>query len=86
MLAGMKTPTLMIAAALDKQVLPERVRNAFDDLGSSNKVLLDLGCASHNAMWESNHLEMFAASRDFLINGEVDGVKNGVVRIGYPKS
>ena len=86
MLAGMKTPTLMIAAALDKQVLPERVRNAFDDLGSSTKVLLDLGCSSHNAMWESNHLEMFAASRDFLIKGEVDGVKNGVVRIGYPKS
>ena len=86
MLAGMKTPTLMIAAALDKQVLPERVRNAFDDLGSSDKVLLDLGCASHNAMWEANHLEMFAASRDWLIKGEVGGVKNGVVRIGYPKS
>jgi pimeloyl-ACP methyl ester carboxylesterase len=86
MLTGMKTPTLMIAAALDKQVPPERVRNAFDDLGSSDKVLLDLGCSSHNAMWEANHLEMFAASRDWLIKGEVGGVKNGVVRIGYPKS
>jgi pimeloyl-ACP methyl ester carboxylesterase len=86
MLTGLKTPTLMIAAALDKQVLPERVRAAFDDLGATDKVLLDLGCSSHNAMWESNHLEMFAASRDWLIKGEVGGVKNGVVRIGYPKS
>jgi pimeloyl-ACP methyl ester carboxylesterase len=86
MLTGLKTPTLMIAAALDKQVLPERVRDAFEDLGSSDKVLLDLGCASHNAMWEANHLEMFAASRDWLIKGEVGGVRNGVVRIGYPKS
>ena len=85
-LTGLKTPTLMIAAALDKQVLPERVRDAFEDLGSSEKVLLDLGCSSHNAMWEANHLEMFAASRDWLIKGEVGGVKNGVVRIGYPKS
>jgi pimeloyl-ACP methyl ester carboxylesterase len=86
MLAGLKTPTLMIAAALDKQVTPDRVRAAFDDLGASDKVLLDLGCASHNAMWESNHLELFAASRDWLIKGEVAGTKNGVVRMGYPKS
>jgi pimeloyl-ACP methyl ester carboxylesterase len=86
MLAGMKTPTLMVAAALDKQVPPERVRAAFDDLGAADKVLLDLGCASHNAMWESNHLELFAASRDWLIKGEVGGVKNGVARLGYPKS
>jgi pimeloyl-ACP methyl ester carboxylesterase len=86
MLTAMKTPTLMIAAALDKQVLPERVRNAFDDLGSRDKVLLDLGCSSHNAMWEANHLEMFAASRDWLLKGEVAGTRNGVVRIGYPKS
>ena len=86
MLAGLKTPTLMIAAALDKQVTPDRVRAAFDDLGASDKVLLDLGCASHNAMWEANHLELFAASRDWLIKGEVAGVRSGVVRLGYPKS
>jgi len=85
-LAATKTPTLLIAAALDKQVPPERVRNAFDDLGAGDKVLLDLGCASHNAMWEMNRLEMFAASRDWLTNGAVGGVKNGVVRLGYPKS
>ena len=86
MLAATKTPMLLIAAALDKQVPPDRVRNAYDDLGGSDKVLLDLGCSSHNAMWEANHLEMFAASRDWLLNGAVAGVKNGVVRIGYPKS
>jgi hypothetical protein len=66
--------------------LPERVRNMYEDLGATDKVLLDLGCSSHNAMWEANHLEMFAASRDWLINGAVGGVKSGVVRAGYPKS
>jgi pimeloyl-ACP methyl ester carboxylesterase len=85
-LAGTKTPTLVIAAALDKQVPPERVRTAYDDLGATAKVLLDLGCSSHNAMWETNHLEMFAASRDWLVAGAVGGVSNGVVRLGYPKS
>jgi pimeloyl-ACP methyl ester carboxylesterase len=83
---GMKTPTLVIAAALDKQVLPERVRHVYDDLGVGDKVLIDLGCSSHNAMWEANHLDMFAASRDWLTSGTVGGVKHGVVRLGYPKS
>ena len=85
-LGATKTPTLLIAAALDKQVPPERVRNAFDDLAAADKVLLDLGCSSHNAMWEANHLDMFAASRDWLISGKVGGTSNGVVRLGYPKS
>lgn len=84
MLGATKTPTLIIAAALDKQVPPDRVRHAFADLGAADKVLLDLGCASHNAMWEANHLELFAASRDWLVNGSVGGVRNGVVRLGYP--
>jgi pimeloyl-ACP methyl ester carboxylesterase len=86
MIGGTKTPTLMIAGAHDKQVLPERVRTAYDDLGSTDKVLIDLGCASHNAMWESNHLTMFNASLEWLANGTVGGTRNGVIRLGYPKS
>ena len=86
MVSGMKTPTLMIAAAHDRQVPPERVRAMYDDLGSSEKVLIDLGCASHNAMWESNHLVMFKASLDWLKEGAVGGTRNGVLKLGYPKS
>jgi hypothetical protein len=62
------------------------VRIAFDDLGSSNKVLIDLGCASHNAMWESNHLALFNASLEFLKEGTVNGQRNGALRMGFPKS
>ena len=86
MVSGMKTPTLMIAAAHDRQVPPERVRAMYDDLGSSEKVLIDLGCASHNAMWESNHLVMFKASLDWLKEDAVGGTRNGVLKLGYPKS
>lgn len=79
----MQTPTLMVAPAHDKQVSPERVRDYFADLGAENKVLLDLGCASHNAMWETNHLLLFRASLEWLVSGTVEGMAQGVVRLGY---
>ena len=86
MIGGTKIPTLIIAGALDKQVPPDRVRAAYDDLGATDKVLIDLGCASHNAMWETNHLVMFSASLEWLKDGTVGGARSGVVKLGYPKS
>jgi pimeloyl-ACP methyl ester carboxylesterase len=80
---NMKTPTLMVAGAHDKQVQPERVREYFADLGAADKVLVDLGCSSHNAMWEANHLLLFRASLEWLTTGTVDGMKQGTVRLGY---
>lgn len=85
MIGSMKMPTLVIAGALDKQVSPERVRTAYDDLGAADKVLIDLGCASHNAMWESSHLTLFNASLEWLTHGTVGGTRHGIVRLGYPK-
>jgi hypothetical protein len=46
-------------------------------------VLLDLGCSSHNAMWEKNHLLLFRASLEWLEKGTVNGAKDGVVKMGY---
>jgi pimeloyl-ACP methyl ester carboxylesterase len=83
--SAMKTPTLMIAAAHDKQVTAERVRAAYDDFGSSDKVLIDLGCSSHNAMWEANHLLLFDASLEWLRDGTVSGTRRGIVQMGYAK-
>ena len=73
----------MVAGALDRQVPPDRVKAAFADLGAPEKVLLDLGCASHNAMWEANHLLLFSASLEWLTKGTVDGKREGVVSMGY---
>jgi pimeloyl-ACP methyl ester carboxylesterase len=86
MIGGMKTPTLMVAAIHDKQVQPARVREAYDDLGATDKVLIDLGCSSHNAMWEANHLVLFSASLEWLVEGTVGGQRSGVIQLGYPKS
>ena len=85
-IGGMKTPTMFVAAALDKQVPAERVQAAYADLGATDKVLVDLACSSHNAMWEANHLLLFKASLDWLTTGEVGGTRRGEVRLGYPKS
>jgi pimeloyl-ACP methyl ester carboxylesterase len=82
MVGKMQTPTLMIAAQHDKQVTPERVRELYTDLGAP-KLLVDLGCTSHNAMWEKNRLLLFRASLEWLTAGTVNGAKDGTVRLGY---
>jgi pimeloyl-ACP methyl ester carboxylesterase len=81
--AKMQTPTLMVAGIHDKQVNPESVRNLFADLGSKEKIFIDLGCSSHNAMWERNHLLLFKASLEWLTQGAVDGKKEGSLQLGY---
>jgi len=80
---AMTTPTLMVAGVNDKQVLPERVRAFYDDSGSPQKVFIDLGCSSHNAMWEKNHLLLFQASLEWLEKGTVNGQTNAMLKLGY---
>ena len=81
--ARMHTPFLMVAGAHDKQVAPERVRDLFADLGSKQKVFIDLACSSHNAMWEKNHALLFKASLEWLKEGTVNGISEGELKLGY---
>jgi pimeloyl-ACP methyl ester carboxylesterase len=78
-----QTPTLMITGQHDKQVSPDRVRELYADLAAPQKLLIDLACSSHNAMWEKNRLLMFKASLDWLTTGQVNGMKEGTLRLGY---
>lgn len=79
----MNVPTLAVSGFYDKQVPQERVREFYTDLGSKQKVFVDLACSSHNAMWEKNHLLLFRASLDWLTKGTVKGMEQGMVKIGY---
>ena len=79
----MRTPALLISPAHDGQVAPARVMELYQDLGSPEKVLVDLGCTSHNAHWERNHLLMFEASLEWLTAGTAGGQRQGIQRIGY---
>jgi pimeloyl-ACP methyl ester carboxylesterase len=81
--AAMTTPFLMISGADDKQVPQEHVRELYTDLGSKQKVFIDLACSSHNAMWEKNHLLLFQASLEWLSEGTVGGQSQGMVKRGY---
>jgi pimeloyl-ACP methyl ester carboxylesterase len=81
--ASFKAPYLMITGQHDVQVLPARVKELLQDLGSENKVLVDLACSSHNAMWEKNRALVYDATVQFLRDGKVNGVSNGTVRLGY---
>jgi pimeloyl-ACP methyl ester carboxylesterase len=78
-----QVPTLMVSGVHDKQVAPEQVRNLHADLGSAQKVFIDLACSSHNAMWERNHLLLFKSSLEWLQSGTVNGMKTGALRLGY---
>lgn len=81
--AKMNIPTLAVSGAHDKQVAPDRVRELYADLGSQQKVFVDLACSSHNAMWEKNHLLLFRASLEWLAKGTVNGMEQGMIRLGY---
>jgi esterase/lipase len=81
--AATRIPTLMVTGANDKQVMPERVHDFYADLGAERKVLIDLACSSHNAMWEKNHLLLFQASLEWLAKGTVNGMEQGTIRMGY---
>jgi len=78
----MTTPYLMVVGTHDKQVVPDRVRQLYADIGSTEKVFIELACSSHNAMWEKNHLLLFRASLEWLRNGKVNGVTQGEMKLG----
>ena len=76
-------PTLMVSGAHDKQVSPSAVRELYADIGSQQKVFVDLACSSNNAMWERNHLLLFRASLEWLTKGTVNGKEQAEIKLGY---
>jgi pimeloyl-ACP methyl ester carboxylesterase len=78
----LRVPTLLVSGEHDGLVNPNAVRQLWNDLGSSQKVFVDLACSSHNAMWEMNHQALFQASLDWLERSSINGVGNGTLRLG----
>ncbi len=56
---------------------------ALEQKVAKEKVLIDLGCSSHNAMWEKNHLLLFKATVEWLKQGKVEGASQGMLKLGY---
>jgi pimeloyl-ACP methyl ester carboxylesterase len=76
-------PTLMVVGEHDVQVVPERVKHLYDDLGAQRKVFIQLACSSHNAMWEVNREHLYRSSLEWLTKGSVNGSPSGAMRLGY---
>jgi pimeloyl-ACP methyl ester carboxylesterase len=81
--AKIEIPALLVSGAYDKQVAPNGVRTLYSDIGSVQKVFVDLACSSHNALWEKNHLLLFHASLEWLTKGTVVGKQTGMLQVGY---
>jgi pimeloyl-ACP methyl ester carboxylesterase len=75
--AATKTPVLMVTGQTDGQVNPQRVHELYDDLGASKKVLVELQCASHNAMWEHGAERLFDATYQWLHGTAFQGSSTG---------
>jgi pimeloyl-ACP methyl ester carboxylesterase len=80
--AKMQMPTLMLSGVHDKQVGPMNVADLYMDIGAKQKILINLTCASHGAMWERGHLILFKASLEWLSKGTVNGKDTGVFQMG----
>jgi pimeloyl-ACP methyl ester carboxylesterase len=75
--ANITVPTLVMAGQFDG--LLASMNLLYADLGSSNKVLIEIACASHFYTWESQHTVVREASKHWLLHGSILGVRNGML-------
>ncbi len=70
-------PSLVIRGALDTIADKVATQKLYDDLGSSEKVLLTVGCATHALPWEKKHTILFDATVQWLTSGTYNGHSTG---------
>jgi alpha-beta hydrolase superfamily lysophospholipase len=71
-----KVPMLIIVGQND--TLLGNARDLYQDLGAEDKVLVEVPCASHFLVWETNHKILHTASKKWLRHGSLKGVRQGV--------
>lgn len=62
-------PTLIIRGEFDTQAPELPQRDLFADLGTDYKVFVKVACASHNLVWENQHMILLHASEEWLREG-----------------
>lgn len=76
---AVKVPVLIMVGRNDTAL--GAARDLFQDLGSEEKVLLEVPCASHFLVWETQHKILHHASREWLREGSLKGVRHGVLTL-----
>jgi pimeloyl-ACP methyl ester carboxylesterase len=87
--ANVTLPALVITGLLDRTNPPEREVRLFDDLGSGNKVLIKIACASHQALWEGSttgswggpHRSIREALVEWITSRTFEGIHRGSFQI-----
>ncbi len=74
------SPTLVVVGEFDR--LAER-RTVYEQLASTDKVFLDVACASHFMVWEKQHKVLHESSLWWLRDGSIQGVRGGEFRVDY---
>ena len=72
----LKIPMLIIVGRND--TLLSQGRDLYRDLGSEDKVLVEVPCASHFLVWETGHKILHTASKHWLRHGSLSGIHQGV--------
>jgi len=76
--AKVVAPTLVMAGEYDR--LEER-RGVYEQLGSKDKVFMNVACASHFMLWEKQHSALHVASKEWLTHGRLKNVRRGEMRV-----
>jgi len=71
-------PTLIVVGEYDR--LSDR-RTVFEQLGSRNKVFINVACASHFMLWEKQRRVLHETSVEWLTRGSVRNVSRGEFRV-----
>jgi pimeloyl-ACP methyl ester carboxylesterase len=76
--AKVKAPTLVVVGQQDSESLIANTRALMNHLVNvDNKVRIEVACATHFLVWESQHRVLLESSKDWLLHGAVKGVQRG---------
>lgn len=73
-----KVPVLMVVGDLDGEVLPERVRELYNDVGSVSKVYVQVACGSHYIVYERPYKLLHEGSKSWFLNGTFNNSSGGM--------
>ena len=72
-----KAPVLLVVGEHDPRSA-EEVPSLYADIGSREKILLTVQCATHFLLFERNHTTVHKAFAEFLAKGTVDGRQGAI--------
>jgi pimeloyl-ACP methyl ester carboxylesterase len=77
--AQIQSPSLLVVGGFDGAMT--LTRNLYRQLGTQNKVLIEVACASHFLVWENQHAVLLEGSEAWFREGSIKGIEQGVITV-----